>query len=365
MIIGIPKEVKIQEFRVGLLPVHVEELIRAGHAVVVEKNAGVGSGALDSDYRDAGAQVLNTARDVWKRADMIVKVKEPQPEEIPLMQAGQIVFTYFHFAASRKLTESVIKSKIVAIAYETVQSPDGTLPLLTPMSEIAGRMSVHEGAKCLEKPMKGRGLLLAGVPGVSPAKVAVIGGGVVGTNAAKMAAGLGADVTILDISLPRLRYLDDVMPKNVRTLMSNIQNVREQVQAADLVIGAVLVPGAKAPQLVTRDMVSKMKRGAVIVDVAIDQGGCIETSRPTTHDEPTYAVHEVVHYAVTNMPSAVAGTSTPALTNATFPYVLQLANKGWQQATKDNKSLASGVSIVEGKVHDRRLAELFRLSLAN
>jgi alanine dehydrogenase len=363
MVIGIVKEVKPQEFRVGLLPVHVEELVRAGHKVIVERRAGLGSGALDADYRRAGGQLVANATEVWRRAAMIVKVKEPQPQELPLTRPGQIVFTYFHFAANRKLTEAIIKSRIVAIAYETVQLPDGTLPLLTPMSEVAGRMAIHEGAKCLEKPMKGRGQLLAGVPGVAPAKVVVLGGGVVGANAAKMAAGLGASVTILDISLPRLRYLDDVMPKNVRTLMSNIQNIREQVQQADLVIGAVLVAGEKAPTLVSRKLVARMKRGAVIVDVAIDQGGCIETSRPTTHDEPTYLVYDVVHYCVTNMPSAVAGTSTPALTNATFPYVLQLANKGWQRATKENPALAAGLSIVEGGVHDRRIAELFRLPL--
>ena len=364
MIIGIPKEIKNHEYRVGLLPVNVQALVDAGHSVLVEKKAGFGSGAFDPEYREAGARILNSAREIWRRADMIVKVKEPQPVEVRQIRPGQIVFTYFHFAAAKALTFGIIKSKCVAIAYETVQLDNGILPLLTPMSEVAGRMAVHEGAKFLEEPLKGRGLLLAGVPGVAPAKVVVLGGGVVGANAAKMAAGLGADVTILDINLDRLRYLDDVMPKNVTTLMSNAYNIRDSVLQADLLIGAVLVPGARAPQLVTKKLVHQMKYGSVIVDVAVDQGGCIETTRPTTHDHPTYIINHVVHYCVTNMPGAVARTSSFALTNATFPYVMQLARKGWKRATKENASLGRGLNIVEGKVVYGSVAEHYGLPLA-
>ncbi len=361
MIVGVPREIKNNEYRVGLLPVHCEALRQAGHTVLVETHAGDGSGAPDDEYRAVGARIV---RNVY-RADMIVKVKEPQPVEIKQLRPGQIVFTYFHFAADKKLFEACLRSGIVAIAYETIQLPDGTLPLLTPMSEIAGRMAIHEGAKYLEEPMKGRGLLLAGVPGVAPAKVVILGGGVVGANAAKMAAGLGADVTILDISLPRLRYLDDVMPANVKTLMSNAHNIRDQVRQADLLIGAVLRPGARAPMLVSRPLVRQMKKGAVIVDVAIDQGGCIETSRPTTHDRPTYVVSGVVHYCVTNMPGAVARTSTLALTNATFPYVLEIAAKGYERAAKDNPAIAAGLNLALGKVFYRDLAELYRAPLAH
>jgi len=359
MIIGVPAEIKNHEYRVGLLPVHVHALRESGHRVLVESEAGVGSGARDEDYREAGAKIVSTAREVYARTEMIVKVKEPQPAEFACLRPGQVVFTYFHFAASRKLVEAAIRSRIVAIAYETVQAADGSLPLLVPMSEIAGRMAVHEGAKYLEEPFKGRGLLLAGVPGVAPAKVVIIGGGVVGANAAKMAAGLGADVTILDISLPRLRYLDDVMPKNVTTLMSNTYNIRDAVRQADLLIGAVLVPGALAPVLVSEGLVRQMKRGAVIVDVAIDQGGSIATSRPTTHGAPTYIKHGVVHYCVTNMPGAVARTSTYALTNATFPYVQQIADKGWRRAAEDSPAIHAGLNIVEGRVVFARLAEQF------
>jgi alanine dehydrogenase len=294
---------------------------------------------------------------------MVVKVKEPQPVEIKQMRPGQVVFTYFHFAADRALFAAVLQTGSVAIAYETIQLADGSLPLLTPMSEIAGRMAVHEGAKYLEEPMQGRGLLLAGVPGVAPAKVVILGGGVVGANAAKMAAGLGAAVSILDISLPRLRYLDDIMPANVHELMSNAYNIRDQVRQADLLIGAVLVPGARAPKLVSRDLVRQMKHGAVIVDVAIDQGGCIETSRPTTHEKPTYVINGVVHYCVTNMPGAVARTSTVALTNATFPYVLELANIGYVRAAKENPAIAAGLNIVQGQVVYGELAEIFRQPL--
>jgi alanine dehydrogenase len=364
MIIGVPREIKNNEYRVGLLPVHCEALTEAGHTVLVEHRAGEGSGAFDPDYRAAGARVIGSPRDIFRRADMIVKVKEPQASELRLLRPGQIVFTYFHFAADKPQFDAVLRSGIIAIAYETIQLRDGSLPLLTPMSEIAGRMAVHEGAKYLEEPTKGRGLLLAGVPGVAPAKVAILGGGVVGANAAKMAAGLGADVTILDISLPRLRYLDDVMPKNVKTLMSNAHNIRDQVRDADLLIGAVLRPGARAPVLVSRKMVGQMKRGAVIVDVAIDQGGCIETSRPTTHQRPTYLVSGVVHYCVTNMPGAVARTSTTALTNATFPYVLEIAKKGYARAARKNTALANGLNIVRGRVTYADLATQYRNPLA-
>ena len=363
MLIGVPREIKNHEYRVGLLPVHALALRAAGHRVLVERNAGAGSGALDADYREAGATMVGTAREIYARSGMIVKVKEPQPTEFRWLRPRQMVFTYFHFAASRALAAAAIQSRIVAIAYETVQAADGSLPLLVPMSEIAGRMAVHEGARFLEEPFKGRGLLLAGVPGVAPAKVAVIGGGIVGANAAKMAAGLGADVTILDVSLPRLRYLDDVMPKNVTTLMSDAYNIRDTVRQADLLIGAVLVPGAKAPVLVNEALVKQMKRGAVIVDVAIDQGGSIATSRPTTHGKPTYIRHGVVHYCVTNMPGAVARTSTSALTNATFPYVLEIANKGWRGAAADNAAIHSGLNIVEGGVTFAKIAEQFRLPL--
>lgn len=361
MIIGVPREVKNNEGRVGLLPVHCEALRQAGHVVLVEHQAGHGGGATDAEYRAAGARIV---RDAW-RAELVVKVKEPQPAELRKMRPGQVVLAYFHFAADRALFEAVRQAGSVAIAYETIQLADGTLPLLTPMSEIAGRMAVHEGAKCLEEPMRGRGLLLAGVPGVAPAKVVILGGGVVGANAAKMAAGLGADVTILDISLPRLRYLDDVMPANVRELMSNAYNIRDQVRQADLLIGAVLVPGARAPKLVSRALVRQMKRGAVIVDVAIDQGGCIATSRPTTHQNPTFVEAGVVHYCVTNMPGAVARTSTVALTNATFPYVQELASRGYIRAARANAAIAAGLNVVQGKVVDARLASLFNVPQAS
>jgi alanine dehydrogenase len=364
MIIGVPREIKNNEYRVGLLPVHCEALVESGHTVLVERHAGDGSGAFDTDYRAAGARVAGSRMEIFRRADMIVKVKEPQPSEIRLLRHGQIVFTYFHFAADEPLFKAILRSGIVAIAYETIRLRDGSLPLLTPMSEIAGRMAIHEGAKYLEEPTKGRGLLLAGVPGVAPAKVVILGGGVVGANAAKMAAGLGADVTILDTNLNRLRYLDDVMPRNVKTLMSNAHNVRDQVREADLLIGAVLRPGARAPVLVSRKLVRRMKRGAVIVDVAIDQGGCIETSRPTTHAQPTFLVNGVVHYCVTNMPGAVARTSTTALTNATFPYVLEIARKGYARAARKDPAVASGLNIVGGRVTYADLATQYRKPLA-
>jgi len=360
MIIGIPKEIKESEFRVGMVPSGVDALTRAGHKVFVEKNAGLGSGITDAEYRKAGAVIKDSNKEIYKIADLIVKVKEPLPKELPLIREGQIVFTYFHFAADEKLTKGFLKTKAIAVAYETVEE-NGLLPLLTPMSEIAGRMSVQEGAKYLEKPMMGRGVLLGGVPGVAPCEVVVIGGGVVGTNAAKVAAGLGAKVTILDVDLNRLRYLDDIMPKNVTLLMSNRYTIREQVRKADLLIGAVLVKGAKAPVLVTKEMIKTMKPGSVVVDVAIDQGGCIETSRPTTHSNPTFIYNGVVHYGVTNMPGAVGRTSTFALTNATFPYVLKIANHGIVEAVKLFPSIAKGLNIYRGKVTYKAVADTFDL----
>ncbi len=350
MIIGLVKEVLNHEYRTALLPVHVEALRDAGHTVLVQSGSGVGSGYTDHDYREHGAHVMIKAADIWHRAQMMVKVKQPVSREIKNIRRDQIVITYFHFAANPPLMRAVRERKCIAIAYETIQLDNGSLPLLTPMSEIAGRMSVHEGAKFLEEPMKGRGILLAGVPGVAPAKVVVLGGGVVGSNAAKMASGLGANVSILDINLERLRYLDDVMPANVITLMSNAENIRNEVCSADLLIGAVLIPGARTPCLVSRKLVAQMKKGAVIVDVAIDQGGCIETSRPTTHEKPSYIVDGVVHYCVTNMPGAVAHTSSKALTNATFPFILQIANKGWDRAAMENSAIKRGLNIVRGKV---------------
>lgn len=361
MIVGVPKEIKTKENRVGLLPVGVSELKKNGHTVLIENNAGVGSGFDNDAYIKAGAEIVPTAKDVYSRAEMIVKVKEPIKPEYELLRAGQIVFTYFHFAADRALTEAVIKSRCVAIAYETVQRTDRKLPLLDPMSEVAGRMAVHAGAKYLEKTYGGRGLLLSGVPGTEPATIVIIGGGVVGTNAAKIAAGFGARVIILDIDLYRLRYLDDIMPKNVHMMMSNSYNIGEVIKQADLVIGAVLIPGAKAPNLVTRDMLKTMKPGAVVVDVAVDQGGCFETTKPTTHEDPIFIVENIVHYCVANMPGAVPFTSTIALTNATLPYAVSLANKGWTKAVKDNKELLLGLNIVDGKVVYKGVADAFNL----
>jgi alanine dehydrogenase len=361
MIIGVPKEIKTRENRVGLLPVGVSELKKHGHAVLVENNAGEGSGFKNEIYIKAGAEIVSSAKDVYGKADMIVKVKEPIKPEYELIRSDQIVFTYFHFAADRVLTDAIIKSNCIALAYETVQRPDRKLPLLDPMSEVAGRMAVHAGAKYLEKTFGGRGLLLSGVPGTEPATVVILGGGVVGTNAAKIAAGFGARVIILDIDLYRLRYLDDIMPKNVTTMMSNSYNIAEIIRSADLVIGAVLIPGAKAPHLVTKDMLKTMKPGAVIVDVAVDQGGCVETTKPTTHEDPIYIVDGVVHYCVANMPGAVPFTSTVALTNATLPYAVELANKGWQKAVKENRELLLGLNIVNGKVVYKGVADAFDL----
>jgi alanine dehydrogenase len=361
MIIGIPKEIKVDEYRVALVPVGAEELVRHGHKVLIEEGAGSGSGIPDEEYVRAGATMVESMGEVYKRADMVVKVKEPLHEEYPHLRVGQIIFTFFHFAASRPLTEALLSSRAVAVAYETIRDERGGHPLLTPMSEVAGRMSIQEGAKYLEKPMEGRGILLGGVPGVTPAEVVVIGGGVVGTNAAKVAAGLGARVTIMDINLERLRYLDDIMPENVITLMSNLQNVREKIKEADLLIGAVLIEGARTPVLITRDMISTMKPGAVVVDVSIDQGGCVETSRPTTHSDPIYKVDEVIHYCVTNMPGAVGRTSTYALTNASLPYVLELANKGYERAARENPAIRNGLNIVKGRITNKAVAEAFGL----
>lgn len=361
MIIGVPKEIKTNENRVALVPAGVEALVHAGHRVVVEAGAGVGSGFEDDAYERAGAEIMGSASEVWARADMILKVKEPIESEWPHMRAGQIIFTYFHFAASEALTRAVMDSGAVGLAYETVQLPTGELPLLTPMSEVAGRLAVQQGAKYLEKFFGGRGVLLGGVPGVEPATVVVLGGGTVGSNAAKMAAGLGARVVILDVSLNRLRYLADVMPANVMLLYSNRHNILAQIEKADLVIGAVLLPGAKAPNLVRREDLKRMKRGAVVVDVAVDQGGCVETIHPTTHADPIYEVDGVVHYGVANMPGAVPYTSTLALTNATFPYALTLANKGWKEACRGDRSLALGVNVVEGKVTYPGVADAFGL----
>ncbi len=363
MIIGVPKEIKANENRVALVPSGAETLKQAGHSVLVEKDGGVGSGFSDADYKAAGAEILASPAEIYLKADMIMKVKEPLPQEYKLIREGQILFTYFHFAASLELTQAMIASKAVCIAYETVAKEDGTLPLLVPMSEVAGRMAVQEGAKYLEKFFGGRGILLGGIPGVRPASVVILGGGVVGINAAKMAAGMGASVTILDINLDRLRYLDEVMPKNVITVKSNPQTIREAISQADLVIGAVLIAGAKAPNLVTRDMLKLMKPGSVIVDVAVDQGGCIETIKPTTHQDPTYVIDGVIHYGVANMPGAVPMTSTIGLTNATLPYALEIANKGYRRAIKENKEIALGVNIINGKVTYKGVSDAFGLPL--
>ena len=360
MIVGVPREVKSDEYRVALLPVGAEELTLAGHTVLVEAGAGLGSGIVDALYEAVGAQIV-AVENVWARADLVVKVKEPQREEYPRMRPGQVLFTYFHFAADEGLTRAVLAGGITAIAYETIRDPKGTLPLLTPMSEVAGRMSIQEGAKYLERPQEGRGILLAGVPGVAPAEVAILGGGVVGANAAKVAAGLGASVRILDVNLDRLRYLDDVMPANVTTLYSDRHTILESIERADLVVGAVLIPGALAPRLVRRADLARMKHGAVIVDVAIDQGGCIETSRPTTHREPTYVVDGIVHYCVTNMPGAVGRTSTYALCNVTLPYLLQFARKGWREVADANPGIAEGINVDRGRVTNQAVAATFGL----
>ncbi|RKO67314.1 alanine dehydrogenase [Desulfofundulus salinus] len=362
MIVGVPKEIKDNENRVGITPSGVEALVKAGHQVVIEAGAGLGSGITDEEYVAAGACMLPTKADVYEQADMIMKVKEPLPEEYDLFKEGQLLFTYLHLAPEPELTRALLAKKVTGIAYETIQTNRGTLPLLMPMSEVAGRMSVQVGAQFLEKTYGGRGVLLGGVPGVPPARVVIIGGGTVGTNAAKIAVGMGADVTIIDKNAERLRYLDDIFGPRIKTLISTSYNIKEAVKEADLVIGAVLIPGARAPKLVTEEMVKAMQPGSVIVDVAIDQGGCVETAdRVTTHSNPTYVKHGVIHYAVANIPGAVARTSTYALTNVTLPYALELANKGLAQAVKDDIALARGVNVMDGKVTYKAVAEALNL----
>jgi alanine dehydrogenase len=361
MIIGVPKEIKNNENRVALTPAGAQELVKRGHAVYVQTKAGEGSGFGDEDYTGAGARMLAKAEEVFAIAEMIMKVKEPIEQEYSLIKKDQLVFTYFHFASYEPLTHAMVKTGAVCLAYETVERADGSLPLLVPMSEVAGRMSIQEGAKYLEKPLKGRGILLGGVPGVMPAKVLILGGGVVGTNAAKMAAGMGADVIITDVNISRLRYLDDVMPKNVHTMVSNDYVLRDLVKTSDLIIGGVLIPGAKAPKLITRDMLKTMRPGTVLVDVAVDQGGCIETCKPTTHENPTFIIDDVVHYCVANMPGAVPYTSTLALTNATLPYAVKLAGQGWKKACDENQDLKKGLNVINGKVVYKAVADAFNL----
>ena len=362
MIIGIPKEIKESEHRVGMTPSGVQTLIQNGHDVYVQNSAGQGSGHSDEDYSNVGASLLKTIEEVYDISEMIIKVKEPLKNEYSLIKEGQIIYTYFHFASSLELTKAMIDSKSVCIAYETVENSDRSLPLLTPMSEVAGRMAAQQGAKFLEKHQKGCGILLGGVPGVSPAKAVVLGGGVVGTQSAKMLAGLGADVTILDISLDRLRELDDIMPKNVKTKFSNQYNIKQEIQNAHLVIGAVLIAGAKAPNLITKDMLKDLRKGTVLVDVAVDQGGCFETTKPTTHSSPTYIIDDVLHYSVANMPGAVPMTSTEALTNATVAYAIEIANKGWKKACNENEPLKKGLNIINGDIVYKAVAEAFDLN---
>ncbi|MCH8556395.1 MAG: alanine dehydrogenase [Balneolia bacterium] len=361
MLIGVPKEIKTHENRVALLPSGVTQMLKHGHDVIIEKDAGLGSGFPDELYIEAGATIIDSAEDIWAKAEMIMKVKEPIAKEYPLMREGQIIFTYFHFAASRELTEAVKLSGAIAIAYETVEKLDGSLPLLIPMSEVAGRMAAQEGAKFLERPMGGRGVLLGGIPGVKPGRVMVLGGGIVGVNAARIAAGMGANVQIFDINLQKLRYLDEVLPKNITTVFSSEVNIRKELERADLVIGAVLIPGAKAPSLITRDMLKELQPGSVLVDVAIDQGGCFETSKPTTHDDPVYEVDGIVHYCVANMPGAVPYTSTIGLTNVTLPYAIQIADKGWVNAIRENRELEHGLNIANGEIVYRDVAEAFEM----
>jgi len=364
MIIGCPTEIKNNENRVGLTPAGANELTNHGHTVYIQEGAGKGSGFFDSEYIEAGAYMLPTIEDVYSTAEMIVKVKEPIEPEYKLVRKGQLVFTYFHFASSEPLTHAMIESGATCIAYETVEADDRSLPLLVPMSEVAGRMSIQQGAKYLEKPKKGRGVLLGGVPGVRPGKVVILGGGIVGTQAAKMASGLGAQVVIMDINLSRLRQLNDILPANVITMFSNEYNIKREIANADLIVGAVLIPGKKAPSLITKEMLKDMRPGTVVVDVAVDQGGCIETCKPTTHADPTYIIEDVVHYCVANMPGAVPATSTLALTNATLPYVLRLANLGWEKACSASPALARGLNIVNGKIVYEGVAEAFNLPFA-
>lgn len=361
MIIGVPKEIKNNENRVALTPAGTQELVKRGHTVYIQTKAGEGSGFDDESYKGAGGKILPSIEEVYKTAEMIIKVKEPIEIEYNLIKKDQLVFTYFHFASYEPLAHAMIKTGAICLAYETVERDDRSLPLLVPMSEVAGRMAIQEGAKYLEKPLKGRGILLGGVPGVMPAKVLILGGGIVGANAAKIAAGMGADVTITDVNLTRLRYLDDVMPKNVHTLVSNEYTIRELVKTHDLIVGAVLIPGAKAPKLITKDMLKTMRPGTVLVDVAVDQGGCIETCTPTTHENPTFIIDDVVHYCVANMPGAVPYTSTLALTNATLPYAIKLAGHGWKKACNDNADLKKGLNVIQGKVVYKAVADSFNL----
>jgi alanine dehydrogenase len=361
MIIGVPKEIKSSENRVGVNPAGVLEFTKRGHTVYIQSTAGMGSGFTDEKYEQSGAIILDTINEVYEKAEMIIKVKEPIQPEYSLVREGQLVFTYFHFASSEPLTEAMIKSGATCLAYETVEMADHSLPLLVPMSEVAGRMSIQAGAHFLEKPKGGKGILLGGIAGVQPAKVMILGGGVVGTQAAKMAAGLGADVTIMDINLNRLRELENIMPPNVRTLYSNELTIRELVPRFDLIIGAVLIAGAKAPNLITKDMLGTMRPGTVLVDVAVDQGGCIETTRPTTHDDPTFVIDDVLHYCVANMPGAVPYTSTTGLVNATLPYALKLAKEGWKTACSNNQALRKGLNVVNGQVVYKGVAEAFDL----
>ncbi len=361
MIVGILKEIKPEENRVSMTPAGVEVMVQNGHVLLVEKDAGKGGGFEDSAYAEAGAEIVSAPEEIFDRSEMVMHVKEPLPAEYDLIREDQIVFTYLHLAAAEELTQALMKSKSIDIAYETIQKPDGSLPLLTPMSEVAGRMAIQQGAKYLEMAQGGQGVLLGGVPGVDPGVVVIIGGGVVGINAAKMACGLGAKVYVLDMNLDRLRYLSDVAPANCFLLMSDPATVRELIMQADVVVGAVLIPGARAPRLITRDMLKTMKKGSVLVDVAIDQGGCFETSRPTTHNDPTYIIDGVVHYCVANMPGAVAKTSTLALTNATLPYALQIANKGWKRALQENHEIKPGANVIKGRITYRAVADAFDL----
>lgn len=363
MIIGVPKEIKTHENRVGITPAGVMEFVKRGHKVYIQISAGEGSGFSDEDYVNAGAKILLTIDAIYEIAEMILKVKEPIEREYALIKKDQLLFTYFHFASYKPLLDAMIERKAVCLAYETVELPNKALPLLIPMSEVAGRMATQEGAKYLEKPQKGRGILLGGVPGVPPAKVLILGGGIVGTQAAKMAAGMGANVTILDINLDRLRHLSDILPPNVTTMYSNEFTIRRLITNHDLIVGAVLIPGAKAPNLISRDMLKDMRPGTVLVDVAVDQGGCIETCKPTTHTDPTFIIDDVVHYCVANMPGAVPFTSTIALTNATLPYALELANKGWKQACLDNVPLRKGLNVVDGKIVYKGVSDAFDMEL--
>lgn len=362
MKIGIPKEIKIKEGRVAIPPSGVSSLVACGHSVYIEKDAGTGSGISNQEFMIAGAAILNSAADVWTESEMIIKVKEPLEPEFPLMREGQILFTYLHLAANENLTKKLLEKKVVGIAYETIQLDDGGLPLLAPMSEVAGRLSIQMGCYCLEAKNGGKGVLLSGVPGVPPAKVVIVGGGISGINAAHIATGMGAQVTILDVNITRLRYLEDVFHSRIITRASNQANIEESVAEADLVIGSVLIPGAKAPRLITRNLLNRMKPGSALVDICIDQGGCAETSRPTTHDNPYFIEESIVHYCVANMPGAVPRTSTYALTNATMPYVLELANKGYRRALSENKALAKGLNVHIGTLTNCKIAEALNMT---